>query len=66
MIMNPKNHLDTLRVQADSDIHTFVKRFVKKFKALFVDGSFSYRIEPRLIPEDYFPYKVILEIKIKK
>ena len=64
--MITKDEFQRLVVQAHSEIELFVKNFARKYRPIFTNGSWSYRIHPSLIPEMYFPYEVYLEIKIRK
>ena len=64
-LMGTKDEIERLIVQAHSDIELFVKNFAKKYRPLFTNGSYAYRIHPSIIPEIDFPYEVYLEIKIK-
>lgn len=52
-----------MRVQAHSELESFVKQFAKKYKSLFRNGTFAYRIVPADIPEIKFPFDVYIEIK---
>lgn len=63
--MRTKDEIERLKVQAQSEIEIFVKNFARKYRPLFINGSWSYRIRPSLIPEMYFPYETYLEIKIR-
>ena len=63
--MVTKDEIERLRIQAQAEIEIFVKDFVNKYRPIFTQASWKYRVHPSLIPEIYFPYDVYLEIKIE-
>ena len=52
--------VERLRVQSHSDLEKFVKKFAKKYRPLFRNGTFCYRFHPNLA----FLYAVYLEIQL--
>jgi hypothetical protein len=52
--------VERLRTQSHSELEIFVKRFAEKYRSLFRNGTFSYRIHPSL----GFLYEVYLEIQL--
>ncbi len=51
--------VERLRIQSHSELEKFVKKFAEKYRLLFRNGTFGYRIHPNL----NFLYEVYLEIK---
>ena len=54
------DEVERLRIQSHSELEMFVKKFAKKYRPLFRDGIFDYRIHPNL----NFLYEVYSEIKL--
>ena len=52
--------VERLRIQSQSELEVFVKKFAKKYRSLFRSGTFSYRFQPNLD----FLYEVYLEIQL--
>ena len=52
--------VERLRIQSQSELEVFVKKFAKKYRPLFRNGTFSYRFQPNLD----FLYEVYLEIQL--
>ena len=52
--------VERLRIQSHRELEMFVKKFAKKYRSLFRNGTFGYRIHPNL----NFLYEVYLEIKL--
>lgn len=59
------DEIERLRIQSLHDIEEFVKVFAKKYKQLFKNDFFAFRVYPTPIPK-FFPYEIYLEIKVKK
>jgi len=59
------NSLDALKIQAHNELESFVRMFAAKYRPLFSDGAFNYRIYPSDVPEDTFHYEVEIKIQIK-
>jgi hypothetical protein len=58
--------IETLKVQAHTELEQFIKNYAKKYKLLFKNGFFGYHILPSSIPEIDFPYDARLEIRQEK
>ncbi|UCF59256.1 MAG: hypothetical protein JSV15_02260 [Candidatus Bathyarchaeota archaeon] len=52
--------VERLRIQSHNELEKFVKKFAEKYRPLFRNGTFDYRIHPKL----NFLYEVYLEIKL--
>ena len=63
--MAPDNSLDALKIQAHNELESFVRIFAAKYRPLFSNGAFNYRIYSSDVPEDTFHYKVEIKIQIK-
>ena len=57
---------EEIRTLAHNELELFVRNFAKKYRTLFVNRAFIYKIHPSTIPEIDFPYEVNLEIRIKE